>query len=92
MRVCLVVVILALVGCNGTPTEPTVTVTSTFTIAPTPTPTALFPLPPTCPAGQTYDVQSRSCIAALCPPGYFFELYVGCQWPTGAGPEPTPHP
>lgn len=82
------VVLLALFGCGASPTEPTRTVAAP-TPSPTPTP---IPSAATCPLGSTYDVPSHSCTTpARCPPGYEWELYVGCQWP-GFGPTPTPRP
>lgn len=89
MRPALVLLALLLLGCvdTGSPTEPTAH--QSGPAAPTPT-----PVPTPCPPGSTYYVPTRSCVSpALCPPGYYFEAYVGCQWPTtGAGPEPTPKP
>ena len=69
-----------LAGCSGSPTEP---------------------LPPAgrsqlyaCPPGSTYYVPTQACVTpALCPPGYYFEAYAGCQLPTGPLPlAPTIEP
>lgn len=88
------VLLLALFGCGTSPTEPTRVTPAAETPVPTLTPTPNVHYLGTPPPTPTPWVNRPTPTPApdVCPPGYVYEAYAGCLWPTGAGPTPTPVP